>query len=746
MMVLDETSATMSNQKAPSISSPTESKLDTISSTSSTGSKSLPKRSSSSRTKRSSLGKPVSSASSEQKARVSDSLKKSIAKELKSSKSSKSGSRGLGPLGRSQSTRIPTKDKKDKKKKKKKTLSDTSLRTRSLDKDGSITTAGDDNTSTHNSTFPLHTHSPLARSTSESTGKKKVKRRTSTKKSKLESTTVDELIDNHKSLGISEHTTDTVSTSGSNDDDYSKKTASKKKGKRLESRKSKGEEKSSSHSEEKSSSHSEEKSSVEEDDAVPLTFSPEATSKKKVPPKTRRPMSFESIHGKSIHKPSPRRGSITNVNTDISEIRDKGHEVQPPQVYGTLTASPCTKKKSVLKAKKEKQLLKNKQEHEEEEKKALKSRQGQPSALKKKEDYIHEVLKIVNSNHSPKNEPVVSSSHFEASNPPVDPDECSSQSSSCSIVSDGSYEKDDLLSHTSDHSEERNVSIETPENFRLQQNASFEEDSFTMEVESPSFSEPNASPTKGSYSETMMIREESFKSTLMEAMASSMSALPEVDDEEEESPKPVKSVLKKSVFKRSPIGKPPLRLVPKRSQSDVTSLKSMKNNMSNNFIEVRFPGERKKVVRHRSLKFNEKVRVKRIPCQAQVCGGDTSDLWFQPQEYDAIKRKTMALIRAVQDDQTGGVTYCTRGLERYFSVDDVQEKRNDAWDSVLDEQQLQRDNNEVFNADRLSRLYAATTKPSTEEAIQRGKLDEDAIARYTKKMRQTLRRTYSMPV
>merc|ERR1712137_1531011 len=115
---------------------------------------------------------------------------------------------------------------------------------------------------------------------------------------------------------------------------------------------------------------------------------------------------------------------------------------------------------------------------------------------------------------------------------------------------------------------------------------------------------------------------------------------------------------------------------------------------------------------------------------AQVVGGDTSELWFQPQEYDAIKRKTMALIRAVQDDQTGGVTYCTRGLERYFAVDAVQEKRNDAWDSVLDEQEAQRSNQEDFNADRLSWAYSQTTGNSVKEAMERGKLDQDAIARY----------------
>ena len=104
----------------------------------------------------------------------------------------------------------------------------------------------------------------------------------------------------------------------------------------------------------------------------------------------------------------------------------------------------------------------------------------------------------------------------------------------------------------------------------------------------------------------------------------------------------------------------------------------------------------------------------------------------------------MALIRAVQDDQTGGVTYCTRGLERYFTVDTVQDKRNDAWDSVLDEQDMQRDHGS-FDSDRMSKAYSKCTRRSSMEAAERGKLDEDAIARYLKKTRQMVRRSCSLP-
>jgi len=704
----------MSNKTAPIISQ-TQTKLDTRAN-SSKSSKSLPTHGSSFKQKRS-LTKSVSSTFADKKTRATDALKKTVAKELKSSKSR---SRSESPPARSASIKIGSKDKKEKKKKKKKGESE---------KDGSVTDANDVDSSTQSSTFPLH--SQRARSSSEATGKKKVKR----KKSKTDSLLVAELIQNHEGLGAlgnSEHTTDTVSTTGSNDDGSNsnhRKSTTKKRGKRTENR---------------------DKSSAEEEDSIPLSTCPQATMRKQPKTKSQRPglNSFESIHGKSIHKPKVRRGSMTNTTTDISEIRN-GNQViiSPGQTLGTLSSPPSsgTKKKSVLKAKREKQMLEHKQEQAEQEKEKLKSRLARTMVQKNEEDYIHEVLDIVNSNHKTESKSVPPRSQFLASTP-VDPDECSSQSSSCSIVSDGSYEKDDLLSQTSDHSDERNMSVETPENFGIEDTISaFEDASYSMEVESPKndYLEDFVSPTEGSYSDILSKKNDGFNDTLMAAMASSLSVLAEVEDEDDVSPKPAasvpKSVLRKTVKK---VSKPPLRLIPKRSQSDVTSLKSM----SNNIVRIRLPGQRKTITRQRSLTFNEKVRVKRIPCQAQVAEGDASDLWFQPEEYDAIKRKTMALIRAVQDDQTGGVTYCTRGLERYFSVEDVQEKRNDAWDSVLDEQEAQRLNREAFNAERMSQLYSKTTLLSRKEAMERGKLDEDAIARYTRKMRQTLRRTCSMPV
>lgn len=736
MMVFDQTSVAMSNKTVPTIS-PAETKLETMGGIAKS-------TKSSSKQKKTGVTKSVSASLAEQKLRVGETLKKATPKELKSPKSSKSRSRSSSPPARSQSSKVGStkekKEKKEKKKKQKKSVSECSL----SNTNESVTDGCDANSSTGNSNFPLHTNTPLSRSTSEVAGKKKSKKKISSKRTKSDSSLVAELIESHKSLGTSEHTTDTVSTTGSNDVEDStshyKKSSSKKKGKRS------SEKKDSKSTADKSSA---DKSVSEEDDSVPLTTSPQGTTKKPSS-KGRRPglNSFESIHGKSIHKPKLRRGSMTNTTTDITEIRNGNQLVSPGQTLGILSSPPSsgTKKKSVLAAKREKQKL----EHSEEEngKEELKAKLARTMVQRKKEDYIHEVLDIVNSDHNPKKKPDVSRDQFLANTP--DPDECSSQSSSCSIVSDGSYQNDDLLSNASDHSDERPISVETPDNFGLDETEkSFEEASFAMEIESPiksSFSDRNASPSEESYAETISVKSELLKSKLIGAMQSSMSALPEVDDEDANSPKPAasapKSVLRKTALKGS---KPPLRMTPKRSQSDVTSLKSI-SNLTNNVLRIRLPGQRKTVTRQRSLTFNEKVRVKRIPCQAQVADGDVSDLWFQPHEYEAIKRKTMALIRAVQEDQTGGVTYCTRGLERYFAVDNVQEKRNDAWDSVLDEQEAQRANREAFDADRISQFYSKTTRLSLEEAAARGKLDEDAISRYTKKMRQTLRRTISMPV
>lgn len=156
-------------------------------------------------------------------------------------------------------------------------------------------------------------------------------------------------------------------------------------------------------------------------------------------------------------------------------------------------------------------------------------------------------------------------------------------------------------------------------------------------------------------------------------------------------------------------------------------------------LRIQLPDDSRTITRHRCIVFNEKVRVKRIHCQAQLLDEEEiGELWFQQEDYENIKRKTMALIKAIQENNTGGVNYCTRGLERYFSIQEVQEKRNDAWDTVLDEQDLQRQERS-FDPGRLSRAYSRCTRQSYHEAVERGRMDQDSIAKSTRRMRQMLR-------
>lgn len=177
------------------------------------------------------------------------------------------------------------------------------------------------------------------------------------------------------------------------------------------------------------------------------------------------------------------------------------------------------------------------------------------------------------------------------------------------------------------------------------------------------------------------------------------------------------------------------QLQPQRSSSA--------DQLNRKIVQVRFPGHPKPSTRTRSITFNETVRVKRIPSARELNDGKTEDLWFQSNEYDTIKRKTAALIRAIQEKKTGGVTYCTRGLETYFNAEEVQYKRHSAYRSVFGEQEVQRRSGS-YDELKLCQAYEKFTHNSSVEAEERGKLDEDAIDRYVKRTR-AISRIYTMP-
>ncbi|KAG7370559.1 hypothetical protein IV203_019129 [Nitzschia inconspicua] len=160
-------------------------------------------------------------------------------------------------------------------------------------------------------------------------------------------------------------------------------------------------------------------------------------------------------------------------------------------------------------------------------------------------------------------------------------------------------------------------------------------------------------------------------------------------------------------------------------------------------FQVRLPGNRKPVARTRSITFDESVRVRRVTSISELSKGRSNELWFNTEEYDVIKRKTFNLIRAVQNGDTAGVNYCTRGLEKYFDAQKVQHIRAAAWESVLSAQEGQRRNGSYDDL-QLSQAYSAVSSQSMEEAYKRGQLDHESIERYLHKTKKILR-TQSLP-
>jgi hypothetical protein len=150
-------------------------------------------------------------------------------------------------------------------------------------------------------------------------------------------------------------------------------------------------------------------------------------------------------------------------------------------------------------------------------------------------------------------------------------------------------------------------------------------------------------------------------------------------------------------------------------------------------FEIVLPGHSTPIERRRSIVFDDRIDIENmVPVRLLATGGPQS-LWYQEQEYEAIKLKTLALLDRV-DHSSGiidGKKYCTRGLEKFMSPEATEVKKHQAWDSVLNEQFLQRKDDE-FDDEDIANIYKYSTKRSKKEASQRASLDAEASEAYLK--------------
>jgi len=169
-------------------------------------------------------------------------------------------------------------------------------------------------------------------------------------------------------------------------------------------------------------------------------------------------------------------------------------------------------------------------------------------------------------------------------------------------------------------------------------------------------------------------------------------------------------------------------------------------------FEIQLPGQDEPVRRRRSITFNEGVVVRKIkPVSALT--KNPAKLWFQDDEMETIKRQIAKIVKEQQmysethDSEDSAVTkesqvsrrFCTRGLERMLDPEAVKVKRFHAWDSVLNEQYLQRQDGE-FDDEALAAMYRLSTRRSSRDAVRRASEDAEEIESYLESTAQLCRR------
>ena len=128
-------------------------------------------------------------------------------------------------------------------------------------------------------------------------------------------------------------------------------------------------------------------------------------------------------------------------------------------------------------------------------------------------------------------------------------------------------------------------------------------------------------------------------------------------------------------------------------------------------------------------------------------------LWFSDAELERIKRQVMQLVEdkkryaELQDDDDDDDSVqseqeiageCTRGLERMMEAEKAKVMKFQAWDTVCNEQFLQRKDKE-FDADSMAEVYGFVTRRSAREALKRAQKDQEEIQAYLRSTRRSCR-------
>ena len=144
--------------------------------------------------------------------------------------------------------------------------------------------------------------------------------------------------------------------------------------------------------------------------------------------------------------------------------------------------------------------------------------------------------------------------------------------------------------------------------------------------------------------------------------------------------------------------------------------------------------------RRHSISFQEEVTVNKVvPIEEMV--NDKGEMWLQGEDYYNIIHKVKAIVERTASGN--GQRFCTRGLENMIlqrsGIDEDEEPRNQAWDAVLDEQQLQQATGD-YDEEVLSQKYRRFSNQCLLEAKLRAMQDANDVSRYLQDTREYCRR------
>jgi len=176
-----------------------------------------------------------------------------------------------------------------------------------------------------------------------------------------------------------------------------------------------------------------------------------------------------------------------------------------------------------------------------------------------------------------------------------------------------------------------------------------------------------------------------------------------------------------------------------KKQKQKRSTTHDKHKMPKSTYEIKLPGLDEWRRRSRYISFHDSVKVHLVQPVTELLAEEEEiqhkrqqqQLWYTNDELKEIQTGALFLIQhLMKSDKNSRTKYCIRGLERQFKRQESQALILSAIQYVLDIQTKQR-KKAIFNEKHISRAYISVTYESKFDAVQKGRLDEEAIQNIT---------------